>query len=164
MIFMNQSLYLIDETFFDTKEDLSGVWAKQIENHCISEKATLVFDPICFPLFKKMVSNDAALKQLVVAYYTYFEENYKAELSWDQLDRESVQYVDALMELLYTLDWRKRSVSAYGCFPLVYNNMTMHLFFFISPYFDENKFCLVSDREYIKNYQLIVDTLSMYGL
>lgn len=161
---MNQSLYLIDESFFESTEDLSQVWAKQIENHCISEKATLVFDPICFSLFKKMVDNDAALKQLVVAYYTYFEENHKAELSWDQLDRESVQYVDALMELLYSLDWRKRSVGAYGCFPLVYNNITMHLFFFITPYYDENKFYLVSEIEFMKNYQLIADTMTMYGL
>jgi len=160
---MNQSLYLIDDSFFEDVDDLVKVWAKQIKKNCISEKATLVYDPICMPLFKKMVNNDKELKMLVTSYYSYFENNYKASLQWSELDMESVQYVDGLMELLYELDYKVRSVSAYGSIPLQYDKMTMHLFFFISPHYFDDRFYLVSEKDFIKNYKLIVDTMEMYG-
>ena len=159
---MSQTLYLIDESYFEGSSDLIKVWSKAINEECTNEKANLVYDPMCNNLFNAMISNENELVTLVTAYYSYFEDHYSAQLSWGELDMKSVQYIDNLMELLYNLNWEHRALSAYGCFPLQYDKVTMHLFFFITPGLDEDKFYLISEKDFIKNYELIVRTEEMF--
>jgi hypothetical protein len=160
---MEQSLYFIgnDSGFFESPNELIPIWSENIEKHCKTEKASFVFDPLAVPTFLKLKHNDKELKRLIVAYYSYFENNYSAQLSWGELDSESVQYIDSLYQLMYNLENKDRSLCAYGTFPLTYESIKMHLYYFINPYLMEDFFYLISEKDFVNNYALIIETDEM---
>jgi hypothetical protein len=157
---MNQTLYLIGDTFFDNPDKSIKEWVEHIEENCKSERAVFVYDPICMSLYRDMMHNKKAFKQLVAEYYQFFQYNWKAQLTWGELDGVNVEYINSITNLLYNLNWKNRSICSYGCLPLSYKNMKMYLFFFIAPN-SEEKFYLISEKDFLRNHQLIIDTREM---
>jgi len=157
---MNQTLYLISEDLFTNPNELIPSWGNLIKNKCISEKAVLVYDPVCGPIFQKMIHDEKSLKHLVMEYYQYFHNNCTASLKWGEIDYLSVQYIDYISELLYELEDSKLDVVAFGCMPVFHDKYKMYLFFYMNTKL-KGEYSLISEKKFLENYQLILDTEAM---
>lgn len=159
---MNQSLFLIDDSFFTSPAELSSQWVKVIEK-CSSEKIVFIYDPLCLSLFREMSSNEKALELLICSYYEGLEELSEVSLTWGELDSYAVLKMDALSLLMNSIDIKSRSVCSYGCFPMVYDKILFYMFYFITPGGDymSDKYYLISRKDFDKNYKLIEETKEM---
>lgn len=155
---MNQSIFLVENSFFENSFQNIELVANEIKSHCQSEKLCLVFDPVSLPLFNTLAKYDQnLLEDFLVRFFKSFESlNNKLELPWYCLDDKSSYYIESLVDLIIELDYQSRGIYAFGLIPIVFDNYKFFVYFFISPYDIPDIYKIVSTQDYNKRFQVFL--------
>lgn len=157
---MNQSIFLVSENFFDNPFEGIPKIANDIISNCQSEKLSLVFDPVSEPFFEELSKMDHDLfEECVVSFFSSFDDLQKHELPWYCLDERSSFHINTLGELVMELDWETRGIYSFGLIPVTHK-FTYFVYFFITPYGNEDHYFLVSEKDYKKRLRVIFNRIN----